>query len=228
MTTAEPWVPVVKAVILPPLKLWFRWRFEGLERIPRSGPAIVACNHISYLDPLANAYAIVKAGRLPRFLGKADLFRIPVVSSALRGTGQIPVERGSGDPEPMRRMSAALGRGEVVVIYPEGTVTSRTDGLPMEGKTGTVRLSLTTGVPVIPMASWGSQGVWQKSGKGSLRYGRPIWMRIGEPIDLSDRRDESDDRVALKDMTARLMDELSLLAQDLRDRYPSRWAPSRG
>jgi 1-acyl-sn-glycerol-3-phosphate acyltransferase len=125
----------------------------------------------------------------------------------------------------MRRMSEALRRGEVVAIYPEGTVTTRPDHLPMDGKTGTVRLSLATGVPVIPMASWGSQGVWQKSGKGSLRYGRPIWVKAGDPIDLSDRRGEATDRVALKDMTARVMDELTLLAQDLRDRYPSRWAP---
>jgi 1-acyl-sn-glycerol-3-phosphate acyltransferase len=222
---AEPWVPVVKAVILPPLKLWFRWRFEGLERVPRTGPAIVACNHISYLDPLANAYAIVRAGRLPRFLGKADLFRIPVVGAALRGTGQIPVERGSGDPEPMRRMVEALRRGEVVAIYPEGTVTTRPDGLPMEGKTGAVRLSLATGVPVFPMASWGSQGVWQKTGKGSVRYGRPIWVRVGAPLDFSDRRDDADDRDALKAMTARVMDELTGLAVDLRERYPMRWAP---
>jgi 1-acyl-sn-glycerol-3-phosphate acyltransferase len=167
----------------------------------------------------------VKAGRRPRFLGKEDLFRIPVVGAALRGAGQIPVERGSRDPEPMRRMSEALRRGEVVAIYPEGTVTTRPDHLPMDGKTGTVRLSLATGVPVIPMASWGSQGVWQKSGKGSLRYGRPIWVEAGNPIDLSDRRDEATDRAALKDMTARVMDELTLLAQDLRDRYPRRWAP---
>jgi 1-acyl-sn-glycerol-3-phosphate acyltransferase len=167
----------------------------------------------------------VKAGRRPRFLGKEDLFRIPVVGTALRGAGQIPVERGSRDPEPMRRMSEALRRGEVVAIYPEGTVTTRPDHLPMDGKTGTVRLSLATGVPVIPMASWGSQGVWQKSGKGSLRYGRPIWVKAGNPIDLSDRRDEATDRAALKDMTARVMDELTLLAQDLRDRYPRRWAP---
>ena len=67
------------------------WRFEGLEHIPATGPAIVACNHLSYLDPLANANAVMKAGRRPRFLAKDDLFEIPVVGSAFRGADQIPV-----------------------------------------------------------------------------------------------------------------------------------------
>ena len=72
--------------------------------------------------------------------------------------------------------------GEVVVIYPEGTVTTRPDGLPMGGKTGAVRLSLATGVPITPMASWGSAAVWQKSGPGSLKPRRPIWVKVGALI----------------------------------------------
>ena len=73
----------------------------------------------------------------------------------------------------------------MIVVYPEGTVTKREDGLPMEGKTGTsCAWRSQTGVPIIPMASWGSQAVWQKSGKGSLKFGRPIWTTVGEPIEL--------------------------------------------
>ena len=94
---AEPWFQAAKIVALPPAWLWFRWRFEHLERIPARGPALIACNHASYLDPIANAYAVVKAGRRPRFLAKDDLFDIPVVGRALAGAGQIPVSRGSGE-----------------------------------------------------------------------------------------------------------------------------------
>lgn len=184
----------------------------------------MACNHISYMDPLSNAYAVVKAGRRPRFLAKEDLFHIPLVGRALTGAGQIPVKRGTNDAStPLRRATKAVTDGEVVVIYPEGTVTKRPDHLPMDGKTGTVRLSLATGVPVIPMVSWGSQAVWQKSGKGSLKYGRPIWMKVGSPLDFADRTAMADDRDALHAMTAEVMAALTALVVDLRERYPKAW-----
>jgi 1-acyl-sn-glycerol-3-phosphate acyltransferase len=206
------------------VKLWFNWRFEGLDRIPREGPAIFACNHASYLDPLANAYAVVRAGRRPRFLAKDELFRIPVVGTALRGARQIPVRRGTGETAPLRQAERAVAAGEIVVIYPEGTVTSRPDLLPMEGKTGAVRLSLATGVPITPMASWGSQVVWQKSGKGSLRFGRPVWVKVGEPLDLSHRRVAATDYESVRAMTADLMRALTDLVIDLRARYPKGWS----
>lgn len=211
--------------MLPPLSAWFRWRFEGLEWIPRTGPAIVACNHLSYMDPLSNAYAIVKAGRRPRFLAKEDLFHIPLVGRALTGARQIPIDRGSGDhATPLRLMMKALTEDQVVLIYPEGTVTKRPDHLPMDGKTGAVRLSLASGVPITPMASWGSQAIWQKSGKGSLKFGRPIWVKAGPALDLSDRVDLADDHDALHAMTAEVMKGLTTLVEDLRDRYPKAWS----
>ena len=206
------------------MTFWFTWRFEGLEHIPAEGPAIVVCNHLSYLDPLANARAVMKAGRRPRFLAKDDLFKIPVVGSAFRGAKQIPVNRGSRDASPLRAALGSLTEGEIVVIYPEGTVTTRPDHLPMEGKTGAVRLSLASGVPITPLANWGSQAVWQKSGKGSLKFGRPVWLRVGEPIDLSGRREEADDAAAVRQMTDGIMETLTTMVVDLRDHYPERWS----
>jgi 1-acyl-sn-glycerol-3-phosphate acyltransferase len=208
-------------VCLPPLRFWFRLSHEQLDRIPRTGPAIIACNHISYLDPLTNGDAVVRAGRRPRFLAKEELFRIPVVGRALRGAGQIPVSRGTRDRSSLDRAMAALGRGEVIVVYPEGTVTKRDDGLPMDGKTGVVRLAIATGIPITPMASWGSQAVWQKSGKGSLRFGRPIWTTVGEPIDLP--VPPEGEQAPLRELTAQVMDEITRLVVSLRDRYPARW-----
>ena len=167
---------------------------------------------------------MLKAGRRPRFIAKEELFRIPIVGTALRGAGQIPVRRGTGDRTPLLRAQQAVESREVVVIYPEGTVTRREDHLPMQGKTGAVRLSLATGVPITPLASWGSQAVWQKAGKGSLRMGRPIWTRAGAPIRLSLRSDQANDRDALLEMTAEVMTALTELVKDLRARYPRRWS----
>ncbi len=220
----EPWYQIAKTVGLPPVRLWFSWRFEGLEHIPAQGRALVACSHLSYIDPFGYAEAVVRRGRRPRFLGKAQLFDIPLVGAALRGAGQIPVNRGTGDQTPLRSAVEALEAGEVVLIYPEGTVTDRPDHLPMDAKTGVVRLSLATGVPIVPMGSWGSHPVWQKSGKGSLKFGRPIWVKAGPPIDLSDRRDEANDREALHEMAAQVMRTITGIVEDLRDRYPRRWS----
>jgi 1-acyl-sn-glycerol-3-phosphate acyltransferase len=217
----EPWFHVAKALCLPPLRFWFRLHHEHLDRIPATGPAIIACNHISYLDPLTNGDAVVRAGRRPRFLAKEDLFRIPIVGRALRGAEQIPVSRGTRDRSSLDRALAALARGEVIVVYPEGTVTKRDDGLPMEGKTGVVRLAVASGVPIIPMASWGSQAVWQKSGKGSLKFGRPIWTNVGERIELPVMREG--EQPGLRELTEQVMDAITQLVVDLRDRYPRRW-----
>jgi 1-acyl-sn-glycerol-3-phosphate acyltransferase len=210
--------------VLPFLRVWFRWRFEGLEQIPPTGPALIACNHASYLDPLVNAYAVVRAHRRPRFLAKDDLFRAFAIRWAMNGTHQIPVARGTGDQGPLRNAETALGAGEVVVIYPEGTVTRREDGLPMEGKTGTVRLALATRLPIVPMVSWGSAPVWQKSGPGSLRPGRPVFVRVGSPIDVVASGVDIDDHDGVRRLTDELMVALTREVEAVRDAYPAAWA----
>ena len=97
----------------------------------------------------------------------------------------------------------------------------------MPGKTGAVRLSLVSGVPIVPMASWGSQAVWQKSGKGSLAFGRPIWTKAGRPIDLSAHAGRIEDRRVLRELTDEVISEIGALVEDLRSRYPERWTTPR-
>lgn len=208
------------------MRLWFRWRFEGIEKIPRRGPALIACNHLSYFDPVTHTYAALKAGRRPRYLSKEELFRVPVFGWVMRSHGQIPVRRGTGDLRPLVLAEEALARGEMVVIYPEGTVTQRPDHLPMRGKTGVARLALASGVPVIPMASWGSAAVWQKTGKGSIRPGRPIWVRVGDPIRMGASPLDPTDEAA-RVLTDEVMAALTALVEDLREGYPERWAGGR-
>ena len=186
---------------------------------------LVAGNHVSYIDPFAHGYFVVKRHRRPRFLGKRELFEVPVLSWALNNAHQIPVDRASpSNPEPLALAERALAEGECVIVYPEGTVTTDPDFLPMRGKTGIVRLSLASGVPITPVAVWGAQAVWQKSGRGSLKFARPILVRAGEPIDLSAYRDQADDGDVLRKLTDELMAELTRLVEALRAEYPKRWA----
>jgi 1-acyl-sn-glycerol-3-phosphate acyltransferase len=220
----EPWIGLAKGVLIPPLWLWFDWRFEGREHVPTEGPALVACNHISYLDPLAHGYFLVKAGRNPRFLAKIELFDNRFTGPVLRGAKQIPVRRGSGERGPVEFGARALRAGEVVVVYPESTVTTNPDSSPMRGKNGIARLTLGAGVPVIPLAVWGSAPVWQSGGRRSFKFGRPIWVQAGPPLDFSDYEDRREDPAALREVTDEIMAQLSVLVEDLRGRYPKRWA----
>jgi 1-acyl-sn-glycerol-3-phosphate acyltransferase len=212
--------------LVPPFRLWFNWRLEGLERVPAKGPAIIAGNHLSYLDPFAHGVFVVKAGRRPRFLAKQELFDAPFVGTVLRGAHQISVQRGTGDRSPIDDAVRAVEQGEVVVVYPEGTTTTTNEDFsPGRGKTGAVRLSIATGIPILPVATWGGQFVWRKSGRQSLEFGRPIWVAAGEPFDTTERLEGEPDGRAIRASTDSLMAELGALVDDLRDRYPVRWTP---
>jgi 1-acyl-sn-glycerol-3-phosphate acyltransferase len=220
----EPWYQFAVWTLRPPVAMWFNWRFEGLDHIPPDGPVLVACNHISYFDPLVHGLAMVKAGRRPRYLAKKELYGNWLLRHVLDGAGQIPVERGSGSSAPVENAKRALRQGEAVMIYPESTTTTNPDFSPMQGKTGVARLTLATDVPVLPLAVWGSQHVWQRDGVKSLEFGRPIWVKAAPPIDFSRYEGESGDPETLRLITDQVMDELSQLVFDLRSRYPKRWS----
>jgi 1-acyl-sn-glycerol-3-phosphate acyltransferase len=114
----------------------------------------------------------------------------------------------------------------VVVIYPEGTTTTTNEDFsPGRGKTGAVRLSIATGIPILPVATWGGQFVWRKSGRQSLAFARPIWVAAGKPFDPHEGLEGEPDGRALRALTDGLMGELDTLVDDLRDRYPARWTP---
>ncbi len=220
----EPWYRFAETTLKPPIQLWFNWWFEGLEEVPREGPALVACNHISYFDPLAHGYFLLKAGRRPRFLTKSELYGNWFMRHLLEGAKQIKVERGTGSAVPIENAVQALQDGEVVLIYPEATITKNPDFTPMEGKTGIARLTLATETPVLPIAVWGSQHVWQKDGARSLKFGRPIWVKAGVPLDFSAYVDDRHDPAVLRKVTDQVMAELSRLVADMRARYPKRWS----
>jgi 1-acyl-sn-glycerol-3-phosphate acyltransferase len=203
---------------VPFLKLFTRCRFEHVERIPATGPAIVAGNHMSHFDPFPFAYVAWQAGRAPRFLAKASVFSVPVVGWLLRGCGQIPVHRGTADAaNALREAVEAIDRGEVVMFYPEGTLTRDPDLWPMVAKTGVARLALETGVPVIPVAHWGSQDVlWPYAKRLRLLPRKSIRALVGDPVDLSRWLGQEPTSQVLREMTDAIMRDVTSLLAELR------------
>ena len=133
----------------------------------RTGPAILASNHISYLDPLVLAYLADRRHRRVRFLAKAELFEKRGLGWGLRQIGQIPVQRNSDDAaSSLDEAVVALGRGECIAVFPEGTISL--DLEPMAGKTGVARLAAASGVPVTPIGSVGCTPAALQGSKAEL------------------------------------------------------------
>jgi 1-acyl-sn-glycerol-3-phosphate acyltransferase len=213
------WGALTAAFFYPLGWLSGRQRYEGLHNLPRTGGVLVVANHISHLDPLYTALAVHRAGRMPRFLAKHSLWRVPVFSTILRGTGQIPVYRDTADAQQsLRAGTAALGEGKAVVIYPEGTITRDPDGWPMLARTGVARLALSAEVPIVPTVHWGTREVLDGYQK---RY-RPlprttITVRCGEPVDLSEYRGRVLDATLLREVTDLVMARVRALLAEVRD-----------
>lgn len=217
----EPVYVLTRWTVIPPMGAWFRWHIEGLSFIPEKGPAIIASNHIAYLDPLAIAYAVDKAGRRPRFLTKSELIHDRKVGWILRGCGQIEVQRGTRNaPMALEHAYKALAAGEIVCIFPEGTVTSNPDLAPMRSKTGSPRLAVRSGVPVIPCGVWGTANVWPKDFRSNWKFKQELALRFGEPMTFSGDPDNSQDWIRtggeITDRIAELVASLKPLIEDRR------------
>ncbi len=200
------------ATVLRPLMMVATRRdWRRADRIPRDGGFVVVSNHISYADPLVIAHLLYDSGRLPRFLGKAEVFDVPVLGRLLVAAGQIPVYRQSTDAaSALRAAIEAVNRGECVVVYPEGTITRDPNLWPMTGKTGAVRIALSTLCPVIPIAQWGSQSLLAPySKKPDVWPLKTMTLSVGEPVSLDDLRDQPLTPAVLHDGTERLMDAIT-------------------
>ena len=143
---------IVRAVLQPAMRIWFRLERQGRENIPASGPVILASNHRSFLDPFVIGVCL---RRPVYFVAKQELFHKRWQAWLLNSLGAFPVRRGESDEEAVATSKAVLARGDAVVIFPEGTrVRTGALGRP---KRGVGRLSLETGAPVVPVAVAGSE-----------------------------------------------------------------------
>lgn len=169
--------------------LGLRLHVEGARHIPTSGGAVLASNHISYVDFIFCGMAAQPSKRLVRFMAKEEIFRHRIAGPLMRGMRHIPVDRSAGIAS-YKAALEALKRGEVVGVFPEATISQ--SFMVKDIKPGAARLAASAGVPLIPMALWGTQRMWTKGRKRRLaQRGLPITMLVGEPMHPS-RRDKPD------------------------------------
>ena len=218
-------------LVIPLVGLLARIRIRGT--LPREGAFVLAPNHYSELDPLLVAVAVWRLGRAPRFMAKDSLFRVPVLGWVLRRIGMVPVARASlaaAAKQTMTQSRELVENGRGVIVYPEGTLTRDPDMWPMRGKSGAVRLAVAGGIPLIPMAQWGTHAIMGRYSKKISLWPlrKPVDVLIGDPIDLSDLAGRENEPAALNEATRRLMDAITALVADLREEEApaQRWNPS--
>ncbi|MFJ9388231.1 lysophospholipid acyltransferase family protein [Nocardioides sp. NPDC101246] len=213
-----PWVVAV-GIVKPVLLATTKHQWEGGEKIPESGGAVIALNHVSEIDPFTAAHIVWDYGRRPSYLGKASLFK-GALGKYLRAAGQIPVDRKAG-ASAFDEAVKAVNAGSIVVVYVEGSITKDPNGWPMRGKSGAARIALATGAPVYPVGQWGAQDLLPAySVKPHLIGRKMIQMKIGDPVDLKDLEVQEHTSAVVNQATDRIMKAIVGLVADIREEEP--------
>ena len=215
--------PVIVAVKAFWKYLGLKFDFEGEENVPREGGAILAINHVGYLDFALVGTAALPANRYVRFMAKKEIFNNKLAGPLMRGMHHICVDRSNGSASFVAALRALRG-GEIIGIFPEGTISVSFE--IKELKSGAVRLAMGAGVPVIPTVIWGSQRIWTKKVKRNLlRKNVPITVAFGATLYFDKQTDvEGGEKLLRETMIAAL--------HKVQERYPDshegqRWAPVR-
>lgn len=211
----------VTAVFFYPMAWLGKTKTHGAEHLRHEDGILLVMNHISHIDPPVDAVFVHRNGRVPRFLAKDSLFRMPVFKHMISGAGSIPVYRASAAAgDSLVAAKEALRGGKLVVIYPEGTITRDPDGWPMRSRTGVARLAmdcLDSGVPVHTVARWGTRDILN----GYTRKFRPfprkkITFDVSDPVDLSEFKGRELDNELLREVTDFLMTRVRAQLAELR------------
>jgi len=230
---ASPWrAPLTWRILLVAARVLTapvcRLRVTGaLPAALRSGPAILAANHIGPFDPVAITAACRVMRIAPRLMATGGLFRAPVVGSVMRAAGHIRVNRRQADvADALAHVTDALAGCALVLGYPEGRITLDPGMWPERGKTGLARVALRTGAPVVPVAQWGAHEVMAWGGAGAMfatllrsLFRRPVVrVHFGLPVDLSDLNEATPG--AAQRATDRIIDAITAELKPLRPDEP--------
>ena len=220
---------VVAGIVRPVMNLLMRKKWLGLEKLPPGG-FIAAPNHCTEIDPLVVGHMLYNQKRMPRFLAKAGLFKVPVLGFVLRATKQIPVERStSGANRSLQIAKEVVDEGGAIIIYPEGTLTRDPELWPMKGHTGAARMALESGIPVVPIAHWGAHELLPRYAERMYLFPRKTSrLVVGDPVDLSAFAGRPLDKATLTEATNVIMEAITELLATLRGGQPPlvRWDPA--
>lgn len=165
-------------------RFYFRWRVFNPERVPLTGPVILACNHASFLDP-----PLVGSGlhRPINYLARASLFRFPVAAAILRSWQVVPVDRDGGTGRGLKAILDRLERRGAIILFPEGTRTL--DGQLQPARSGIGLAVIKSNAPVVPVRVFGTYEAYGKS----VRWPRPhrVTVKYGRPLDFAASRTEA-------------------------------------
>jgi 1-acyl-sn-glycerol-3-phosphate acyltransferase len=210
---------VLKAVLTPVLRLLYRVSAEGLDNVPRTGPVILASNHLSFSDSI---FLPLVLRRRVTFVAKAEFFEDPKTAWFFRACGQIPIKRGGGSASERALASAGevLLSGGLFGIYPEGTRSP--DGRLYKGHTGVARLALQCRAPVVAVAMIGTREA-QPPGQAIPKAFMPIGIRFSRPLSFERFCDRQDDPLVLRQIADEIMFELrELSGQEYVNAYAKR------
>ncbi|HVL48999.1 MAG TPA: lysophospholipid acyltransferase family protein [Candidatus Thermoplasmatota archaeon] len=212
-------------VARPLLAGMFRLSSTGKKNVPKKGAAILASNHLSYIDSFLIPVPI---WRPVTWISKAEHFDVPVQRFLFKQWNVIPMRRGTGDMEAFEQSVEVLREGKLLGIHPEGTRS--TDGKLHRGRTGAVRMAIRAGCPIVPIGLVGTDKALPK-GSSKPRFVK-VQLHYGKPIDYAAYAGRADDRELVRKLTEDLMLAIrDLSGQELADDFhqdPSRKAPREG
>jgi 1-acyl-sn-glycerol-3-phosphate acyltransferase len=194
--------------------LGLRFQMAGTEHVPRTGGALLAFNHVSYIDFVLGGLAAQPSKRLVRFMAKREVFDHSIGGPVMRSMHHISVDRADGAGS-MDEALRYLQEGEVVGIFPEATISRSFE--VKELKSGAARIAAAAGVPLIPVALWGTQRLMTKDHPRDFSRGKTIGIRVGEPMYPTGTEPVAE--------TAELHARLATLVGQAIDAYPAQEQP---
>lgn len=188
---------ILRPIIEPFARFFLRIKVSGKENIPKNGGCIICPNHTS----IADVFALTVIRRQIRYMGKEELFKIPVLNVILRALGAFAVKRGKGDMQAIDNACKILNNGGIFGIFPEGTRSKY--GKPGKAKTGAALIQMKTKATLIPVSI--------RYSTGRFRLFCKTYIHIGKPIEYTEPKENETMRKELRRITENLMGEINTL-----------------